>query len=50
MIDIKVTQVREAIGKESLWEKKEEDFIQRDEEAAELSSFIISSLKHIVHQ
>ncbi len=50
MIDIKVTQVREAIGKESLWEKKEEDFIQRDEETAELSSFIISSLKHIVHQ
>ncbi len=52
MIGIKVPTVGEAISKEPLFKraKKEEDFVQRDENPAELSSFIISSLKHIVHQ
>ncbi len=52
MIGIKVPLLGEAISDEPLFKlaKKEEDFLQRDEETAELSSFIISSLKHIVHQ
>ncbi len=52
MADIEVAAGGEPIIDEPLFKrlKKEEDFVKRDEETAELSSFIISTLKTIVTQ
>lgn len=51
-MDINVSTVAEVIREEPLFEckKKEDDFLKTEEETAELPSFIISTLKRIVHQ